>query len=287
KLALLLDRHAAPLMALKNDVIRQRANRHADALRLIAELLVDAAALRLSCPPDHDAVQAATAALRRSIREREAACVAALLKRYNFRSHDFPAHTLPPEGERWGMDLFHPQALIDVGIHVGKSMAAGAMAGASLDAIPASLHVGFPPFLGEAGGLWQGADKLGKRVLGKLKGYQEISVDDAVLRLLALRQLALLEALEARGHAAQAPIEIAGSPALTPQEQADPDGWRSGKLPDELLEALSQPQWSTLAHNYQASARDGEVVQSLTRKLAAGHPGPMGSSAAPPGGLSF
>lgn len=288
KLALLLDRHAAPLMALKNDVIRQRADRHADALRLIAELLVDAAALRLSCPPDHDAVQAATAALRRSIREREAACVAALLKRYNFRSHDFPAHTLPLEGERWGMDLFHPQALKDVGIHVGKGMAAGAMAGATLDAFTAGLSLGAATLLGAAaGGLWQGADKLGKRVLGKLKGYQEVSVDDAVLRLLALRQLALLEALEARGHAAQAPIEIAGSPALTPQEQADPDGWRSGKLPDELLEARSQPQWSTLADNYQASARHRDVVQALTRKLAVGRPGPMGSSAAPPGGLSF
>ncbi|MGB3288435.1 MAG: GTPase/DUF3482 domain-containing protein [Burkholderiaceae bacterium] len=269
KLALLLDQHAGALMALKNDVARQRADRHTDALRLIAELLLDAAAFRLSCQPDSDAVQAATASLRRAVREREAACVAALLKRYNFRSQDFPAHALPLEGERWGMDLFHPQALKDVGIQLGKGMAAGAMAGATLDAFTAGLSLGTATLLGAAaGGLWQGADKLGKRVLGKLKGYQEISVDDAVLRLLALRQLALLQALETRGHAAQKPIELDTQAA--PQSGNEAEDWRRAALPDELLEARSQPQWSTLAEDYQAGGRRRDALRSLTRKLAVG-----------------
>src|SRR3546814_19537746 len=84
------------------------------------------------------------------------------------------------------------------------------MAGATLDAVTAGLSLGTATLLGAAaGGLWQGADKLGKRVLGRLKGYQEISVDDAVLRLLAVRQLALVHALERRGHAAQTPIAMA------------------------------------------------------------------------------
>ena len=59
-----------------------------------------------------------------------------------------------------------------------------------------------------AGGLWQGVEKLGKRVAGKLRGWREISVDDAVLRLLALRQRELIAALEHRGHAARTPIRI-------------------------------------------------------------------------------
>src|SRR3546814_2796034 len=80
-------------------------------------------------------------------------------------------------------------------------------------------------------------------MLGKLKGYQELSVDDAVLRLLALRQLALVQALEERGHAAQKPIEI-GSDAIAPKTQAGREDWRNAKLPDELLEARSQPQRS-------------------------------------------
>src|SRR3546814_12545174 len=62
------------------------------------------------------ALDATTTTLRRKLRERESACVRALLKRYNFSVRDFPAHALPLEGERWGMDLFHPQALKDVEI---------------------------------------------------------------------------------------------------------------------------------------------------------------------------
>src|SRR3546814_17295096 len=77
------------------------------------------------------------------------------------------------------------------------------MAGATLDAVTAGLSLGTATLLGAAaGGLWQGADKLGKRMLGKLKGYQELSVDDAVLRLLALLQLALGQAIEEPVHAA-------------------------------------------------------------------------------------
>src|SRR3546814_12334637 len=114
-------------------------------------------------------------------------------------------------------------------------MAAGAMAGATLDAFTAGLSLGTATLLGAAaGGLWQGADKLGKRMLGKLKGYQELSVDDAVLRLMALRQLALVQALEERGLAAQRPIEI-GSDAISPKTQTGREDRHNANLPAELL----------------------------------------------------
>src|SRR5699024_47610 len=133
-------------------------------------------------------------------------CVQALLKRYNFDLSAFQSHSLPLSGERWDMDLFNPQALKDMGIHVSKGVAAGAMAGATLDAFTAGISLGSATLLGAAaGGLWQGADKWGKRLLGRLKGFQELSVDDNVLRVLIVRQLALVTALEHRGHAAQNP----------------------------------------------------------------------------------
>ncbi|NYT37931.1 DUF3482 domain-containing protein [Allopusillimonas soli] len=284
KLALLLDGHAALLREIRDEVAQQKSQRHKDGLRLIAELLVDAAAWRIACEPDQESVEAAAQNLRRQVRDRETACVRSLLKRYNFSQRDFPAHALPLEGERWGMDLFHPQALKDFGVHVGKGLAAGAMAGATLDVFTAGLSLGAATLLGAAvGGLWQGADKIGKRVMGRLQGYREITVDDAVLRLLALRQLALLRALERRGHAAQAPIELeaaadentptapapqAGQPAPSTRDLSP--GWQSGRLPDELQEARSQPQWSTLSGNYENSSRRKQVVQALTARLS--HP---------------
>ncbi len=259
KLALLLDSHATLLQDLKEDIAHQREMRRIDANRLTAELLIDAAAWHLSSEPDEASLKRTTETLRRTIRAREAQCVKALLKRYNFKAGDYPDHPLPLEGERWGMDLFHPQALKDMGIQVGKGMAAGAMAGATVDVFTAGLSLGAAALLGAAvGGLWQGADRVGKRVVGRLKGYQELSVDDGVLRLLALRQLALVRALEQRGHAAQGLIHI----------DPDTEALRKGALPDEVGEARSQPQWSTLSGDYASSPRRAQAVQSLAGKLA-------------------
>lgn len=272
KLAVLMDQHAALLQALKADVAQQRDIRRQDAMRLIAELLVDVAAWHITSDPGEEALTSATQALRKTVRSRENLCVHALLKRYNFHIRDFAAHTLPLEGERWGMDLFHPQALKDVGIHVTKGMAAGAMAGATLDVFTAGISLGTATLLGAAaGGLWQGADKLGKRVLGRLKGFQELSVDDPVLRLLAIRQLALVAALEQRGHAAQSPIKLeTGLDVETARQENNTaiDAWRSKKLPDELLEARSQPQWSSLDAHHAASPRREQVIRALSAKLA-------------------
>lgn len=281
RLAMLLDARASVLHALKQDVARQRAIRRTDAARLIAELLVDAAALRLSSPADEAALAHTTQTLREKISERESACVRALLKRYKFNTQDFPRHTLPLEGERWGMDLFHPQALKDAGLHLGKGMAAGAMAGATVDLFTAGLSLGAAALLGAAaGGLWQSADRYGKRVMGLIKGYQEISVDDAVLCLLALRQLALTQALERRGHAAQAPIHLEPAaleqdPPAETEDQASAETpfaalqarLRKGHPPDTLLEARSQPEWSSLTPQFQASPRRDQVVRELSELL--------------------
>ncbi|TAM90401.1 MAG: DUF3482 domain-containing protein, partial [Candidimonas sp.] len=212
KLALLTDTHAHLLAALRRDIAQQRERRRTDAAHAIAELLIDAAAWHLSSAPGDDAVRAATQSLRKRIRQREARCVKDLLKRYNFRAVDFPYHDLPLGGERWGMDLFHPQALKDAGLRVGKGIATGAMAGVTVDIFTGGLSMGGAALAGAAlGGLWQGADRMGKRIAGRLRGYRELSVDDAVLRLLMLRETQLVQALERRGHAAQTPIVLDGS----------------------------------------------------------------------------
>lgn len=258
KLALLLDSHAHTLKALKQDIARQRLQRHQDAMSLVAEMLIDIAALRLSSPPDSTDLEKTAATLRERARRREQQAIDALLKRYNFRTADFPNHALPLQGERWDMDLFHPQALKDMGIHVGKGVAAGAMAGATLDMFTAGVSLGAATLLGAAaGGLWQGADKLGRRLMGRMRGYQEVTVDDAVLRLLAMRELALVAALERRGHAAQAPIDV--STLMADKAEA----LRKDKLPEELLEARATPEWSTLTTHYQPSSRRAETVKKL------------------------
>jgi hypothetical protein len=259
RMAMLLDHRAATLRQLADDAGWQRLARRAAALRSVAELLVDVAALRLECAPDDAAVRRATDALRQRVRQREQACVDALLALYNFRAGDYAGGTLPLDGERWDMDLFHPQALKDAGLQVGVGAAAGAMAGATVDVLLAGVSLGTAALIGAAvGGTWQGIGRFGRRIAGRIRGRRELTVDDAVLRLLALRQRALIEALDRRGHAAREPVRIA---------EDEVDAWRDAPLPPELVEARSRPEWSAIGANYRDSERRAGVIASLAARL--------------------
>jgi hypothetical protein len=145
-----------------------------------------------------------------------------------------------------------------LGVKVGSGVAAGAAAGAGIDLLVGGLTLGAAAALGAiAGGGWQTLRNYGARLKGKLTGQRELSVDDSVLRLLALRQRQLLALLEARGHAAQQRIQLA-----TPQEQA----WREGKLPAPLHKARAHPEWSRL--NAGVELQQAER-QAAIRRLAA------------------
>src|SRR5690606_30423108 len=114
KLAVLLDRHAVTLNRLSDQLERQRRERSLAAWQLAADLLIDVAARGVASPADDEALQAHAATLRDQVRRREQACVDALLALYNFRRSDYAEDDLPLAGTRWGMDLFHPQALKDM-----------------------------------------------------------------------------------------------------------------------------------------------------------------------------
>ena len=237
-LALLLERSRPQLERLIADHEAQaRARRDAGA-RLIAELLIDAAACRRSVASQPVLEQGAIRELREAIRQREQRCVEALLRLYAFRPQDAQAGDLPLLDGRWGDDLFNPETLKQPGVRVGGGMAAGAAAGAGVDLLVGGITLGAAALLGAlAGGGLQTARNYGGRLLGKLKGQRELSVDDNVLRLLALRQRQLLAALANRGHAAQQAIRLE-----TPQDGA----WRNGKLPEALHKARAHPEWSSL-----------------------------------------
>ena len=261
KLAVLLDRHAGRLQRLSDELVRQRTARTEAAWQLAADLLIDVAALRLTSPADDEALQTHATTLRDHVRRREQACVDALLGLYNFHRSDISDDDLPLTHARWGMDLFHPQALKDMGIQLGAGMAAGAMAGAAVDILSAGLSLGTGMLIGAAaGGLWQGVERWGERLIGKLRGYREITVDDTILRLLALRQRQLIEALERRGHAARDPVHL--------NKPAD-EAWRSGRLPEALIEARSRPAWSALNKGHEDDERRKRTVAELAHTLAA------------------
>lgn len=237
-LALLLENSRGQLERLILDQEAQRQIRLQSAARLIAQLLIDCAACRRSVSTEPAQEQQAIDELRKAVRQREQRCVEELLKLYAFRAQDAAASDLPLLDGRWGDDLFNPETLKQLGVRVGGGIAAGAAAGAGVDLLVGGITLGAAALVGAiAGGALQTARSYGGRLIGKFKGQRELTVDDAVLRLLALRQRHLLQALGARGHAAMESIRL-----TTPQDQT----WRDGKLPEALHKARAHPQWSSL-----------------------------------------
>lgn len=259
-LALLLENARPQLERLIADQQAQRLARQQSAARLIAELLIDCAACRRSVVSEAAQEQQAISELRKAVRQREQKCVEALLKLYAFRLQDAAASDLPLLDGRWGDDLFNPETLKQLGVRVGGGIAAGAAAGAGVDLLVGGITLGAAALAGAiAGGALQTARSYGSRLLGKIKGQRELTVDDSVLRLLALRQRQLVLALDQRGHAAMDAVQVA-----TPQDKT----WREGKLPEALGKARAHPQWSSLnLHPKLNQAERQEQIERLSLQL--------------------
>ena len=260
-LALLLERGRPQLQRLIEDHQNKVLERQDSARQLIAELLIDCAALRQQVASQPEQVQAAITGMHEAVRQREQRCVEALLQLYRFRSDDARTDDLPLLDGRWGDDLFNPETLRQLGLKLGSGVAAGAAAGAGIDLLVGGISLGAATLIGAlAGGGVQTARNYGERLLGKLKGRRELSIDDSILQLLAVRQLHLLQALERRGHAALQRLQL-----HTPQAQQ----WRNGTLPKPLHKARAHPQWSTLNSGTQVSAADRQAqVLELAGELA-------------------
>lgn len=260
KLATLVDAHRPALERLVACREREARARHRAALGLVAELLVDVAAARVAVATEAQAIERAVPALHERVRRREQACVDALLALYRFRSDDVDARDLPLLDGRWENDLFNPETFRAMGVRLGTGAAAGAAAGVGIDLMLGGLTLGTAAALGAlAGGGWQAVRQFGDRVVEKLRGQRELSVDDAILRLLALRQLRLIDALETRGHAAIVPIRL-----VDPQLRQ----WREGPIPEPLLRARAHREWSGLFGAGRADDARQEAVDTLAQSLS-------------------
>jgi len=266
RLATLIDTHARALDSLVSDRESQAEWQRSAARAMIAELLVDAAAARRTAErADEAALENANRSLRESIARREQRFVDRLLALYRFTDADYrdsQEHlALPITGGRWATDPFDSAMLSVVGRRAGGGLAAGAAAGAAVDVATGGLSLGAGTLIGAlaAGGV-TGAWLLRRDIGDRLRGRIGVMADDAALTTLAARAFALLDALAQRGHAAQAPVEIA---------QKLPRPWPDRGLPGALLKARLNPRVSTLNRGDNADAETRHrLAEEVDRTLA-------------------
>lgn len=258
-LALLRQDFRPALLQLQDWNRRQSCQRQQAALLQIAELLVDVAATRLAVRPEQAATELEH--LQHWVRQREQACVARLLDIYAFDGSEVSADEVPLQSGRWSTDLFSSEALKDAGIKLGGGAAAGAAVGLGVDVMTGGLSLGMGTLVGGLlGGTAQWSRSYGKRMLNLVQGYEELTVNDAILLVLQARQLHLLDALRKRGHAARDSIRI------------DLLAAGQDRLPEPLKQARSQPEWSSLGSRDGLHDRDrAHCVEQLAAQLSPGH----------------
>lgn len=255
KLATLLDVRGTGLLRLVEEHEREALGRREAATQLVADLLIDVAACRVRVPQGvQDSVLAqALKDLNRRVLDREQACVDALLGLHRFSRQDLDASHLPLSDGRWQEDLFDPTTLTALGITLGSGAAAGAAAGFGIDLMLGGTTLGSGAAIGALlGGGLPTLQRFGRRLVrgvgqtltSAVTGSRYLRVDEAILRVLVTRQLYLLQALEARGHAAVTQIALRDALAETL--------WQ-GAIPRALRLCREYPRWSSL---YQALTWD-------------------------------
>lgn len=247
KLQSLLDHHRRTIDAWIADRQRQHDRLIRASAVLIAELLLDVAALVQIVPVEqHDLNEQSIEQLKQRIRLREEQCTRQLLELHRFSAADCAATALPVSEGRFGLDLFSPEALKQFGIVVGRGAAVGAAVGLAVDVVAHGLSLGAAMAAGAGlGALVESWRSQGRRWIRRAQGMTELRCDDATLRLLTARQISLTLALLRRGHAAQEPLKLQSEGVVAGLKHIA--GRIAGqKLPPSLVEARVHPDWSSL-----------------------------------------
>ncbi|WP_164742435.1 DUF3482 domain-containing protein [Pseudidiomarina mangrovi] len=242
---------------------QQQDLRRRQAYLMVADLLLDVAAYqRLVVSDDAQQVQAAIATMQQQVREREQATLSSILTLYGFSSDDAHFDLLALAEGQWQDDLFAPETLKAFGIKTGLGVGSGAAAGAGIDLLLGGASLGAAAALGATiGGVYQGWQSFGKRLVSQWRGYQSLQVQDAIVALLMRRQQLLVAALERRGHAAQQPLHLE---PMSPLRQLLPQH----HLPSLVDQARRQPHWSRLnAEQWQPSRAREQACADLQVQL--------------------
>ena len=258
-----------PLAAgLESAWLDEAQQRRAASLVIIADTLVSLAARRqtLARADAADAArrQQAIDRFRRGVIAEAEAAEGLLMARHGFPAaarEGAPTALVAGLAGRWEDDLFNPEVLKDAGSKLAGGAALGAAIGLGADVALAGLSLGTGAALGAAVGsiASQGLAPTGRKLLHRVTGQLDLTLEDAALVVLASRLLAVDDALESRGHGATGPWEVA--PARVMDDAA------AEALVQALTPARGHPEWAAGAAIQQADPSRLKLVTRLAARL--------------------
>jgi hypothetical protein len=266
-MAIMLRDRRDQLERVIDDLEFQFQERRTAGCQVIAELLVDMAALRREILKDDLAIEHKKKAFIRDFRntvlKRVRRSIDDLLQVYGFRKEDADEAVLPWLDGRWEADLFNPETLRDASRKLGTGAAVGAAIGFAADLALAGLSLGAASAIGAAiGGIAsQGWGQFGRTLLNKARGIEALTLENEVLLVMAEHMLNLLWALEQRGHAAMGKIS-------NRQQTPQPVNEKLKRLIEAVQPARSHPDWeSTNRSRYSEYAQRSRFVHGVTGEI--------------------
>ena len=268
-LATLLRERREQLRDVTEALAFERLQRRDAALSVVALALVRCAALRHVHPEAElaapDSRMLATRRMQDEVQAIARRACDDLLAVHAFDRDDADPAVLPLLAGRWESDLFHPESLKAAGREFGTGAVVGGAVGLAADLALGGLSLGVGTSIGASvGGLAsQGFGRLGRALTNRLRGLRDLSVEDAVLRLLAWHLLNLQRVLEDRGHAALTRVHVSEAEPGAIGEALDP-------VIAALAPARSQPGWAQPeADSLPQRARRSRCVEDVVRTLRA------------------
>ena len=264
---LLRDRREL-LHSVVDSLAAEAAERRRSACARIAELLVDAAALRRTVPAEEFADtarrKALVAALQKDVFDKAQRCTDDLLALYGFRQDDAGEAPLPLVEGRWTLDFFSPEAMKDAGLRLGKGAVIGAAVGVVADLAVVGISLGAGAAVGGAigGAVSQGWGPFGRKLVNKLRDVHELTIEDGVLFAVVAWQLKLTRALEQRGHAATGRIAAETSATQDAPTRATATAIRAARP------ARNHPEWESKGVATRGFWRPAPQREALAAELA-------------------
>ncbi|GAB4167366.1 MAG: GTPase/DUF3482 domain-containing protein [Wenzhouxiangellaceae bacterium] len=260
-IALAPDRRAL-FERLESDCVERSRQLRVAALRVVSELLIDAAGARRAVAPEAGdaALDQARSELHRAVHALEHETVRRLLTLYRFPEDLVEALPLPLDRSGWQPSLFDAELLRSLVRPATGGALAGAATGAVVDLGSGGLSLG----AGTLGGLLlgsvgPGAWKLRGWLAERVRGRRVIALGDETLSHLAARAAALLDTLAERGHASVGRLQW--------QARIRPL-WPGTRLPKALSQARLDRAGSAL--NGPPGAIREQLVEALAVELV-GH----------------
>ncbi|RST52018.1 GTPase/DUF3482 domain-containing protein [Variovorax sp. DXTD-1] len=256
------------LHSVVDSLAAEAAERRRVASARIAELLVDAAALRRTVPAEEFADtarrKALVAALQKDVFDKAQRCTDDLLALYGFRQGDAGEAPLPLVEGRWTLDFFSPEAMKDAGLRLGKGAVIGAAVGVVADLAVAGISLGAGAAVGGAigGAVSQGWGPFGRKLVNKLRDVHELTIEDGVLFTVVAWQLKLTRALEQRGHAATGRIAAETSATQDAPTRATAAAVRAARP------ARNHPEWESKGVAVRGFWRPAPQREALAAELA-------------------